>query len=789
MRTQRLAILMFLAAIPATAASAQQFARHPALRLEPGESLLAPIDLDGDGDDDLAAITPSRGILTPMLANGTGTFERATPVAVPGIVRPILGTGAVSDVDRDGDLDLVTTLSPTGAIVLRNTAGRLTPAGAIPALAATRPTLLRLRDLDGDGAPDLAVLVSGTISLLRNDGTGAFVAGSWTTPLRIVSPLDVAFGDFDGDGADDLAMAGPTATVLWMRRGNAFVDESATRLPLGTMRSGLTLFDLDQDGDLDIAGTSLGTAGHWLLRNDGTGNFTDSSSLLASGPTPVALGAHAVDADGDGVTDLVLGGTVLIGRAGAAFVRRESVALAIIASCDVHGDGRRDLFSIGGLATNVLGQRFELAARGTAAFPADLDGDGDPDLISTALPFSRTEAGRSTPFGSLPSATPQSARAVADFDGDGDLDVLAAITSDLHASVNDGFGNLTLGAMLPLGLGATAILPFDRDRDGDIDILVLASNGIALLDNRGAWTFADVAATDLPRRDPMLDGADVGDVDGDGDLDVLLGGRESPNAMLPTLLFNQGNGVFVDAGTAYVAPNDARRGRFAQLDGDRELEIVMFSPVVRVFDRILGVWQDVSASRLPTTIAAARVLPVDFDDDGDTDLVAEGGFAFRNDGRGRLADVPQALGPFPTTILGAVDFDGDGDQDLLDGDTIWLNGQRQLQLASRARPGGSLRLEFVGERGFGTAVVIALPILGIARSARGVGALGGTLFVEPTTTFPGPALVSAGGQVAGAAVAIPAQPALRGLTLQIQGLVVTSNGRLALANHLTTTID
>lgn len=180
-----------------------------------------------------------------------------------------------------------------------------------------------------------------------------------------------------------------------------------------------------------------------------------------------------------------------------------------------------------------------------------------------------------------------------------------------------------------------------------------------------------------------LDGTSValGDLDGDGDLDALVG---ETNGRGGSVRLNDGTGDF--SSLTAIGTYDTLSVALADLDRDGDLDAVL--GVDGAGNRILfndgsGVLTD-SGQSLGSAVTQ-RVVVGDFDRDGDPDLAfANGGTAgdriFINDGAGVFTDSGQSLGSSNTQVIGAADFDEDGDLDLIAGyaldgpsNQIWLN--------------------------------------------------------------------------------------------------------------------
>src|SRR5690606_41689264 len=121
----------------------------------------------------------------------------------------------------------------------------------------------------------------------------------------------LALGDVDGDGDTDVLAAVPFGGPDRLYRNDGtgrFADVTGTRMTgLERGTSSVVLGDVDGDGDLDLLGANAAVpAGRvWLLRNDGSGDFSDQTTgweeTIYGASNALALG----DVDGDGDLDLI----------------------------------------------------------------------------------------------------------------------------------------------------------------------------------------------------------------------------------------------------------------------------------------------------------------------------------------------------------------------------------------------------------------------------------------------------------------------------------------------------
>ncbi len=266
-----------------------------------------------------------------------------------------------------------------------------------------------------------------------------------------------------------------------------------------------------------------------------------------------------------------------------------------------------------------------------------------------------------------------------DLDGDGDLDLIFANNGSENA-VFFNLGELQFWGRPIVGghPGTEACVPADVDGDGDLDLLATCWGGYPTLwHNDGTGRFTDVTS-DVgieQREDAQNGGAAVGDVDGEGTLDIFL-----PDGGGSDLLYVNIGGAYQNV-TAQAGLREAEGGESATFfdvddDGDLDLYVARNNDASALYlNQGRGTFEDLS---LATDVFAAGgncgVVFADFDNDGDADLLqVNGAFGggnanrlLRNDGPGQFTDAtPAAWPPEParwfTAAVGDIDNDGDLD--------------------------------------------------------------------------------------------------------------------------------
>lgn len=216
-----------------------------------------------------------------------------------------------------------------------------------------------------------------------------------------------------------------------------------------------------------------------------------------------------------------------------------------------------------------------------------------------------------------------------------------------------------------------------------------------------AQQFVEESTTRFPQPDPLdySNQLTVGDLDGDGDLDIVwANGGSFSSAGTPQvgrIFINNGSGVYTDESVARGAVSGLFRGvELGDIENDGDLDIV-FAPDFNTAPKLLvnngsGVFADQTAARLPAmTLGSSRAQFADVDNDGDLDLYFVNGGTSRfgsnrgklllNNGAGVFSDVTVAQTPNQNVsepmdcIFG--DVDGDYDLDLRISSTAIANSK------------------------------------------------------------------------------------------------------------------
>ncbi len=373
-----------------------------------------------------------------------------------------------------------------------------------------------------------------------------------------------------------------------------FTDETSERLPQIIDTSYYAEFaDIDRDGDLDILVSNGNYGGtdvpDLVLLNDGEGFFSQDTS----------------------------------GRIPRVYTRNNRMIPG-----DIERDGDLDIF----VAIDEDWNR--LFINDGSGYFVD---EGEERLPESANPWRSKDA------------------VFNDIDNDYDLDCIVANFGNQrnHINLNDGLGFFTAADnQFPSGHdNSSGVVGADVDADFDIDVYVtndLFGDGDKLMINDGDGFFTDVSGVQIPQDDNATNGAAFGDVDLDGDFDLVIANS-----------FFASNRIFINRGNGYF---DDRTGDLLPWD---------------------------SAESVSVSFG-------DVDNDGDLDLLvanhSSGGTLnqlYINDGSGRFSDETSLFLPVEdseSNILLLGDVDHDGDLDIFEANNTTSGGKQNRLLINQGTP-------------------------------------------------------------------------------------------------------
>jgi len=573
-------------------------------------------DIDGNGFIDLCVVSNVDNKISLIKNNGLTGF--AAPVNVGSVIMTgTVGTVKASDIDGDGDLDILYNNNSVGGgwnkVINQGNANFGNESLIIPYPASFYDTKY-IHDLDLDGDDDMVNIdfTNSNINLYQND-QGVYSFFSNLTP-NTISNFHTLLRDIDGDGKVDV-VAHAINGLCWYKNLDNGNFSSPVYLGNGYPLSyigydGMDINDLDFDGDMDIV-YSTAESLIWL-ENDGNGIFQNSQLIDDAGGFNFESRISIVDIDNDTDFDILSIRGYTIGW-------YENLGSASFSSLQI--------------INNTLANH-DVAS-------SDLDADGDQEIItfttnqSPSYLYIKMNLGSGV-FGSNQILQSFSSDMIYDFiifdiNNDGLDDIMSSVFINpgytINCNINMGGGTFALTTpLLSFDASNSRLSHLDVDNDGDEDLIffggVNTSGEIRWSENIGNGVFTQLNLIDkIYHGYNCLDHADV-DSDGDQDLITASGSDRiylysnvvfEPYRVQGSIYFDENqNGFYetneVGISTIMVEANNSNYYSY-NVNGDYFVDFPIGTTAVNTISPILSSEWGISSDSLSFTIALDSLNP------------------------------------------------------------------------------------------------------------------------------------------------------------------------------------
>lgn len=488
-------------------------------------------------------------------------------------------------------------------------------------------------DVDGDGDEDVLLIGSSERSpweaeLYLNDGSGNFTIKQ-NQPFYGAYFVFADFADVDGDGDQDVLISGNDTSSL--PKPKLYINDGTGNFtlklntPFTTHSEYFEFVDVDQDLDLDLfIKGGGGGLSNSLFFNDGIGNFVLDTVNLFTNMTNGEF--KFGDIDGDGDQDFITKSTSQNPRQSIIFLNNGSGVFSI---------------STNQPSIDIDGRDFELF---------DIDSDGDLDAIIQAESktfnveiirvFFNNGQGRLIPASDSIILTSSAEIKLFDANNDNHMDLISyGRFGKVNLYLNNGFGLFSPSPQSPINeWGARQLSISDINGDGNEDFMISGRDSIGMRStyvyiNDGLGTFKPVMESSV---DCFFNhNIEITDWNNDGSEDIIFSGEKfnllSTLSDVTVLYANDGSGNFNINRNTNV--DGTILGSIASLDadndGDKDLIISgQTAPFTRKSDLYINNGSGIFSTRtnLPFNSRGITSFAVtDFDNDNDDDLLTVGG--------------------------------------------------------------------------------------------------------------------------------------------------------------------
>ena len=645
--------------------------------------------------------------------NGVG-WQAPVILRLASGVSPLVGTlqqSPVTDVATFADISL----PRTGPVTLRASSAGLAAAVSLPIAVIPSAPQLTVNSVSGtsgsiavNATVTSACPVALTLAVNPNAGTtyraasvvnaadmgwvqaatGATVQLVWDSPQQMGHQNNAQVPlALTATGSNGAAVAYVTTAV---NNGVAFAP--AALVAAGTQQTALALADINHDGHLDLLTTDSAQGLCYSVLGDGSGGF-GSAVAFSCGAAPSDL--LTVDINHDGATDVVTADgaagvvNVLLGNGAGGFAAALPSVFTLpqqVRSADIDRDGHADILVTSGADTlswafghgdgtffNTASLNLGNAPGGLAVGDVNRDGRVDAVVVNPAgggiWVALNSGSAFATPSAYSTAASPRFV-ALADVNGDGALDAIVThAAGELVFLAGGGDGTFASPVVSTVG-GAGPIDAVDADGDGHLDVVTTAGATALVAQGHGDGTFSATAAQ--ATHSAPLNNVAVGDINRDGQPDVVGAGRTGLSFVL---LNAQPRPLQHRLWTPHLLPASATHG-FAvpcDLNEDGRQDLLTFAYGATPGQLYYFAGDGNGGFAAPVTYAVEAqpeaVQVTDFNGDGHADVAVSSALTgtilvFTGDGHGnlRLTSTPFAGGGAAGFAVG--DIDGDGLPDM-----------------------------------------------------------------------------------------------------------------------------
>jgi len=628
-------------------------------------------DLNNDGFDDII-IGSERDNQIAWYQNLDGQGNYSDMQLISSTTQEVLSIHE-GDIDNDGDIDIVCyhrTKSPTNFVAYEivlfeniNGTGNFKSSEPLFQISQIRP--VHLVDYDEDGDLDIiSANFESDFGWWENENNGQFQNfTSFEEQYNFPTYTgNIGFEDIDGDGDLDVVTSFFTESHWYENIDNSTEYSEAKLIGQHTHISYFKFGDMDGDGDLDMVGASvIGSTNMdnqilWI-ENLGGGVFGTEKFVDELGPDIESFGL--ADLNGDNQLDVITG------------------------MGDINSVSWYQNLGGGNFASKVL---IMTVLNVSEVITIDYDNDGDLDIISASnfdnymMKHINLDGDASNWESSAISNFKKriSAMMVADLDGDGDKDIVSAFRTGFTLGWQENLGNGTYASydqFKNLQWPIKEMTSFDADSDGDIDIIYCmnafsGSNNTydALwLENLGDsnWGESHFMAGGIKTVSKLM-GADI---DNDSDIDLFVSDVQS--YAIKWFENTDGLGSYGPENEVVSFPSTVYDFEAADFNGDSTLDIIMLDSrdglpyLIPNTDGVGTFGEKIQIGNFESNLR--NIAVADLHSDGDPDIVLSGGakvIVYENtDSNGSYSRLTEKI-KILSDYAEFADIDLDGDLDI-----------------------------------------------------------------------------------------------------------------------------